>query len=77
MRYFIGNWKMFGVPKSINILTKLIFTQKTKTVKNTELLLHHRILRLKLMPKRIFILVLKTAIKKISFHPIQQQLAHI
>ena len=23
MRYFIGNWKMFGVPKSINILNKV------------------------------------------------------
>jgi triosephosphate isomerase (TIM) len=23
MRYFIGNWKMFGVPKSINILSKI------------------------------------------------------
>ena len=23
MRYFIGNWKMFGVPKSLNILKKI------------------------------------------------------
>jgi triosephosphate isomerase len=23
MRYFIGNWKMFGVPKSLNILNKI------------------------------------------------------
>ena len=23
MRYFIGNWKMFGVPKSINIVNKI------------------------------------------------------
>ena len=23
MRYFIGNWKMFGVPKSIGILNKI------------------------------------------------------
>ena len=23
MRYFIGNWKMFGVPKSMNILSKI------------------------------------------------------
>ena len=23
IRYFIGNWKMFGVPKSINILNKI------------------------------------------------------
>ena len=27
MRYFIGNWKMFGVPKSINILKKINFFQ--------------------------------------------------
>ncbi len=25
MRYFIGNWKMFGIPKSINILNKINF----------------------------------------------------
>ena len=23
MKYFIGNWKMFGVPNSINILNKI------------------------------------------------------
>ena len=23
MKYFIGNWKMFGIPKSINILKKI------------------------------------------------------
>ena len=31
MRYFIGNWKMFGVPKSINILKKInLFYSKDK-----------------------------------------------
>ena len=31
MKYFIGNWKMFGVPKSINILKKInSFTSKDK-----------------------------------------------
>ena len=31
MRYFIGNWKMFGVPKSINILNKInLFYSKDK-----------------------------------------------
>ena len=25
MKYFIGNWKMFGIPKSINILNKINF----------------------------------------------------
>ena len=31
MKYFIGNWKMFGVPKSINILNKInSFSSKDK-----------------------------------------------
>ena len=31
MKYFIGNWKMFGVPKSINILNKInLFLSKDK-----------------------------------------------
>ena len=31
MRYFIGNWKMFGVPKSINIINKInAFVKKDK-----------------------------------------------
>ena len=29
MRYFIGNWKMFGVPKSIKILNKIILLNLT------------------------------------------------
>ena len=34
MRYFIGNWKMFGVPKSINILKKInYFRSKDKNKK--------------------------------------------
>ncbi len=34
MRYFIGNWKMFGVPKSINILKKInSFQAKDKNSK--------------------------------------------
>ena len=32
MRYFIGNWKMFGVPKSLNILNKInLFNSKDKS----------------------------------------------
>ena len=35
MRYFIGNWKMFGVPKSITILNKINnFVVKDKNSKN-------------------------------------------
>jgi triosephosphate isomerase (TIM) len=31
MRYFIGNWKMFGVPNSLNILNKInLFNSKDK-----------------------------------------------
>jgi len=34
MRYFIGNWKMFGTPKSINILNKInYFCSKDKNRK--------------------------------------------
>ena len=37
MRYFIGNWKMFGVPKSINILDKInYFYSKDKNRKKTK-----------------------------------------
>ena len=42
MKYFIGNWKMFGVPKSINILNKInSFYSKIKIGENIELLLLH------------------------------------
>ena len=34
MRYFIGNWKMFGVPNSINILKKI--NNFIKTDKNAQ-----------------------------------------
>ena len=34
MRYFIGNWKMFGVPKSINILKKINFFINTDKNRN-------------------------------------------
>ena len=38
MKYFIGNWKMFGVPKSINILKKInSFQLNDKNKKNIEL----------------------------------------
>ena len=31
MRYFIGNWKMFGIPKSITIIDKInLFYKKDK-----------------------------------------------
>ena len=38
MRYFIGNWKMFGVPKSIGILNKInsYYSKKIKIEINTE-----------------------------------------
>ena len=34
MRYFIGNWKMFGIPRSINIINKInSFVSKDKNTK--------------------------------------------
>ena len=31
MRYFIGNWKMFGIPKSVTIIKKVnLFYEKDK-----------------------------------------------
>ena len=40
MRYFIGNWKMFGVPKSINILNKInAFLLKDKNRKKYKVII--------------------------------------
>ena len=38
MKYFIGNWKMFGIPKSISILDKINKPEKLtkKFNKNTK-----------------------------------------
>ena len=40
MRYFIGNWKMFGIPKSINILSKInSFYSKDKNRKKYRIIM--------------------------------------
>ena len=40
MRYFIGNWKMFGVPKSISILNKInSFCSKDKNKKKYQIII--------------------------------------
>ena len=40
MRYFIGNWKMFGVPKSISILNKInSFCAKDKNKKKYQIII--------------------------------------
>tara|TARA_B100000963_G_scaffold338352_1_gene335144 strand:- start:314 stop:1057 length:744 start_codon:yes stop_codon:yes gene_type:complete len=40
MRYFIGNWKMFGIPKSINILNKInSFHSKDKNRKKYRIII--------------------------------------
>ena len=45
MKYFIGNGKMFGVPKSIGILNKLVdLKQKIRIKINIKLSLPHLIL---------------------------------
>ena len=40
MKYFIGNWKMFGVPKSINIIKKInLFHLKDKNRKKYKIII--------------------------------------
>ena len=40
MKYFIGNWKMFGVPKSVNILNKInYFYTKDKNGKKYKVII--------------------------------------
>ncbi len=40
MKYFIGNWKMFGVPKSIDILNKInSFYSKDKNIKKYKVII--------------------------------------
>ena len=40
MKYFIGNWKMFGIPKSINILKKInLFHLKDKNRKKYKIII--------------------------------------
>ena len=82
MRYFIGNWKMFGVPKSINILNKInSFNSKDKNRNKYRVIITppiHLIESYANISKiRKFQLAHKTVIKKINFHPILQLLAHI
>ena len=42
LKYFIGNWKMFGVKSSFKIIEKLndFWMKDKKITKNTELLFH-------------------------------------
>ena len=40
MKYFIGNWKMFGVPRSINILNKInSFISRDKNINKYEVII--------------------------------------
>ena len=79
MRYFIGNWKMFGVPKSINILNKInFFHSKDKNRKKYRVIITppYTLIRdfiLNILKTKKFLLVLKIVIKKTSFHLIQQR----
>ena len=72
MRYFIGNWKMFGVPKSINILNKINnFHSKDKNRKKYKVVitLHTPLLKHMRSTSRIknFLLVHKIVIKRPVF----------
>ena len=82
MRYFIGNWKMFGVPKSINILNKINnFLKKDKNKKKYRVIITPPYTLLESFAKILKIkkleLVLKIVIIKIYFHPILEQLVLI
>ena len=76
MKYFIGNWKMFGVPKSINILNKInSFYSKDKNRKKYGVIITPPYTLIesyaKFLKTKKSILDRKIAIKKISFHLIQ------
>ena len=77
MRYFIGNWKMFGVPKSINILKKInSFYSLDKNRKKYRVIIPPYTLietYAKYFKNKKFLLVLKIVTKKISFHLIPLQ----
>ena len=76
MRYFIGNWKMFGIPKSINILNKInFFYSKDKNRKKYRVIITPPYTLIesyaRFFKNKKSLLVRKIAIKKISFHQIQ------
>ena len=63
MKYFIGNWKMFGVPKSINILNKInLFLSKDKNRNKYRVIITPPYTLLETFSKRF---------KKINFHLIR------
>ena len=72
MKYFIGNWKMFGVPKSINILNKInSFYSRDTNKKKYKIIITPPYTLIETFSK--YFKRNKTAIKKISFHQILQR----
>ena len=81
MKYFIGNWKMFGVPKSIKILNKInSFCSKDKNREKYKIIITPPFTLIenfaKNFKKRRSQSVLKIAIKKTSIHLTLVQSAH-
>jgi len=82
MRYFIGNWKMFGVPNSIHILNKInLFNSKDKNRNKYRVIITppYTLIESSQNISKIkkFLLARKTVTKKIHFHQILQLLARI
>ena len=78
MKYFIGNWKMFGIPKSINILKRInTFYLKDKNKRKYKIIVTppYTLMNLILNISKInqFLWGHKTVIKKINFHQTLQQ----
>ena len=82
MRYFIGNWKMFGVPKSINILNKInSFRSKDKNRNKYRIIITppYTLIELKNNLKIIFCIVENKIQKKKNrtFNTLRKQLTNV
>ena len=82
MRYFIGNWKMFGVPKSINIVNKVnTFHSKDRNRNKYRIIITPPYTLIETFSRyfknKKSQLDLKIVTTKINFHLIQQQSVHL
>ena len=83
MKYFIGNWKMFGVPKSISILNKINKFVKSDKKFNTRykaiITPPHTLVEsyVKLFQTKKFLSELKIVTIKIILELIQAPSAHL
>ena len=82
MRYFIGNWKMFGVPKSINIVNKVnTFHSKDRNRNKYRIIITPPYTLIETFSRyfknKKSQLDLKIVTTKINFHLIQQRSVHL